>query len=219
MRTRTLQRALSLAGRSSGGREGARAGKWGAIGGGQDGWVGGLGGRTRGRAGERLLLAHHVCPSSFTVQRVLDSTFPGGQAGGCGRGQAGGCAGASLRRGVRCGHVRGAPGRAGGLVGWWAGGRAGRRRRGWRSLRRSLLRSTAHCRRTTQSNVVLCASCYSPSPPSHRSALCGSCFARLPFPLRCRKSKSAAQPGSPTRIVSCVVPQVARLFLDIHIFT
>ena len=99
----------------AGGREGARAGKWGAAGGGQDGWVGGL---TRGRAGERLLLAH-VCPSSFMVQRVLDGTFPGGQAGGH--------AGAWLGQGVRGGeHVRGAVGRAGGLVGGPGGrGRAG----------------------------------------------------------------------------------------------
>ena len=55
------------------------------------------------------------------MQRVLDSTFPGGQAGGC--------TGAWLGRGVRCGHIRG---RWAGRAGWWAGCLGGGGR-GWRS--------------------------------------------------------------------------------------
>ena len=34
---------------------------------------------------------------------------------------------------------------------------------------------------------------------------CGSCFARLPFPLCYRKSRSAARPGSPMRCFLCCI--------------
>ena len=78
---------------------------------------------------------------------------------------------------------------------------------------RSSLRSTAHCdcpAHTAHSRPsALC-----PTPrQAHRSAPCGSCFARLPFPLCCRKSRSAAQPGSPTHCFLCclVGAHVSRL--------